>query len=177
MSNASAPTASPFPALREEAESLLRRLAGESARLREDQWTAIHALVEEHRRALVVQRTGWGKSAVYFVATALLRARGAGPTVIVSPLLALMRNQIEAAERAGIRARTINSANLHEWEDIQAEVAAGEVDVLLISPERLNNPDFRDEVLPKLASEVGLLVVDEAHTVSDWSSDVVTCSL
>ena len=171
MSNASAPTASPSPALREEAESLLRRLAGESARLREDQWTAIHALVEEHRRALVVQRTGWGKSAVYFVATALLRARGAGPTVIVSPLLALMRNQIEAAERAGIRARTINSANLHEWEDIQAEVAAGEVDVLLISPERLNNPDFRDEVLPKLASEVGLLVVDEAHTVSDWGHD------
>jgi ATP-dependent DNA helicase RecQ len=178
MSNTGAPTTAPesSPALREEAESLLRRLAGESARLREDQWTAIHALVEERRRALVVQRTGWGKSAVYFVATALLRARGAGPTVIVSPLLALMRNQIEAAERAGIRARTINSANLHEWEEIRGEVAAGEVDVLLISPERLNNPDFRDEVLPKLASEVGLLVVDEAHTVSDWGGDDNPCN-
>jgi ATP-dependent DNA helicase RecQ len=171
MSN-QAPAADPASvSTRDDAEVVLRRLAGESARLRDDQWTAIHALVVEGRRALVVQRTGWGKSAVYFVATALLRARGAGPTVIVSPLLALMRNQIEAAERAGIRARTINSANLHEWEDIQAEVAAGDVDVLLISPERLNNPDFRDEVLPKLASAVGLLVVDEAHSVSDWGHD------
>jgi len=156
---------------RGEAQAVLRRLAGASARLRDDQWTAIHALVVERRRALVVQRTGWGKSAVYFVATALLRARGAGPTLIVSPLLALMRNQIEAADRAGIHARTINSANLHEWEDIHGEVAAGEVDVLLISPERLNNPDFRDQVLPKLASAVGLLVVDEAHSVSDWGHD------
>jgi len=159
------------PISREEAETVLRRLAGDTARLREDQWTAIEALAVHRRRALVVQRTGWGKSAVYFVATDLLRARGAGPTLIVSPLLALMRNQIEAAERAGIRARTINSANLHEWQEIQAEVAEGVVDVLLISPERLNNPDFRDEVLPKLASEVGLLVVDEAHTVSDWGHD------
>ena len=158
-------------ALRAEAEGVLRALAGEQATLREDQWTAIKALVLEGRRALVVQRTGWGKSAVYFVTTALLRARGAGPTLIVSPLLALMRNQIEAAERAGIRARTINSANLHEWQDIQAEVAAGQVDLLLISPERLNNPDFRDEVLPKLASAVGLLVVDEAHSISDWGHD------
>ena len=159
------------PATRDDGEVVLRRLAGEGARLRDDQWRAIEALVVDRRRALVVQRTGWGKSAVYFVATALLRARGAGPTLIVSPLLALMRNQIEAAERAGIRARTINSANLHEWEEIQAEVAEGAVDVLLISPERLNNPDFRDDVLPKLASEVGLLVVDEAHTVSDWGHD------
>src|SRR4249919_421083 len=113
--------------LRDEAEKCLRALAGDHARLREDQWTAIRALVADRRRALVVQRTGWGKSAVYFIATALLRARGTGPTVIVSPLLALMRNQVEAAERAGIRARTINSANTAEWETIQAEVAASEV--------------------------------------------------
>ncbi|WP_326587615.1 RecQ family ATP-dependent DNA helicase [Streptomyces sp. NBC_01294] len=160
--------------LRSSADSVLARLVGDptgTARLREDQWRAIEALVAHKRRALVVQRTGWGKSAVYFVATSLLRASGAGPTVIVSPLLALMRNQVEAAARAGIRARTINSANPEEWEGIQAEVAAGEVDVLLVSPERLNNPDFRDQVLPKLSAATGLLVVDEAHCISDWGHD------
>ena len=118
----------------------------------------------------MVQRTGWGKSAVYFVATALLREQGAGPTVIISPLLALMRNQIAAAERAGIRAVTINSANAEQWGQVYEQVRAGEVDVLLVSPERLNNPGFRDEVLPQVAATAGLVVVDEAHCISDWGT-------
>jgi len=165
------PAQEPDGAIRAAAEERLRALAGPRARLRADQWTAIKALVVDRRRALVVQRTGWGKSAVYFVATALLRERGAGPTVIVSPLLALMRNQIAAAQAAGIRARTINSANVEDWDEVHAEIEAGTVDVLLVSPERLNNPGFRDLILPRLAESAGMLVIDEAHCISDWGHD------
>ncbi len=150
---------------------VIEALAGPGARLRDDQSTAVAALVEPGSRVLVVQATGWGKSAVYWCATALHRAAGHGPTLVVSPLLSLMRDQVAAAAKAGLRAATINSSNVGDWSAIEADLAAGGLDVVLVSPERLANPGFGARVLQNLAGRLGLLVIDEAHAVSDWGHD------
>lgn len=145
-------------------------MAGPAARPRQDQTAAVAALVEQGARVLVVQATGWGKSAVYWAATSALRAAGKGPTLIVSPLLALMRDQVSAAARAGLRAATVNSTNLADWDAVFDDIAGDRLDVLLVSPERLGNAGFARR-LPGLVAATGLVVIDEAHCISDWGFD------
>ena len=157
--------------MRETAENWLAQVLGPQAQFRDGQWEAIEALVVKRQRVFVVQRTGWGKSLVYFVATRLLRQQGAGVTVLISPLLSLMRNQIQSAAQWGVIAETLNSDNSDAHAQIEARLLAGEIDLLLISPERLANDRFQRDVWSKLSKRVGMLVIDEAHCISDWGHD------